>query len=288
MQVREPAGMFSTAPAAPSTAVASPTAAVMTTPSTSNGRWSTGNESTPGASSRDREDIVDAAVIDDDDHVVNLGSIHDEPRPQPPVSRGNSAGPPPQPGPRTPPPENTRAYRSMPQPSEWDQPAYQHPTAPEPVPSSGVGSDAGEAFGAPPSHSEAVHVADPQGVTAAISRLAPSSQQNGAAGFMVAAALLGPEERVLVAVQGWSRGMPAVALLTTSRAIVVCERQWKPVVENFPLRPSLAVFGRHLDGRAAMTFQDTDRAVTLEQIADVTLAVELAEATRTQSTRHTF
>jgi hypothetical protein len=168
----------------------------------------------------------------------------------------------------------------MPEPPEWEQATpYRH------TEESLVG---GEAFGAQPNHAEAVHVADPQGVSAAISRLAPSSQQNGAAGFMVAAALLGPDERVLVAVQGWSRGMPAVAMLTTMRAIIVCERQWKPVVESFPLRPSLAVFGRHLDGRASMTFQDTDRGVTLDQIADVALAVELADATRAQSTRHTF
>jgi len=170
----------------------------------------------------------------------------------------------------------------MSQPPEPSQDAYGQNAG------SGAGTIGGQTFGAPPNHSEAVHVTDPQGISAAISRLAPSSQQNGAAGFMVAAALLGPDERVLVAVQGWAHGMPAVAVLTTMRAVVVCERQWKPVVESFPLRPSLAVFGRHLDGRASMTFQDTDRALTLDQIADVALAVELAEATRAQSTRNSF
>jgi hypothetical protein len=281
--------MFSTAATAQRQTAPPPT--VIPSSSGTNGRWSTGDGSASSAprdsgTGPDHDDIVDAAVIDDDDHVVNLGSIHDQGPAEPPAPKASkastAAGPPPEPAPRTPPPENTRSYRAMPQPPEGNQDAYRQTAA------SSADAMGGQAFGAPPSHAEAVLVTDPQGISAAISRLAPSSQQNGAASFMVAAALLGPDERVLVAVQGWSHGMPAVAVLTTMRAVVVCERQWKPVVESFPLRPSLAVFGRHLDGRASMTFQDTDRALTLDQIADVALAVELAEATRAQSTRNSF
>jgi hypothetical protein len=279
--------MFSTAPTAPAAAqqASGPAPAIVANAAGSSSRWSTGGDADAGSDRGPRrtdDNIVDASVIDDDEHVVDLGSLHGDDRSESPSAPSgppsHSGGPPPEPTPRST-PENSRSYRSMPEASNWDNTTpYRRTEAPF------LG---GETFGAQPSH-EAVHVADPQGVSAAISRLTPSSQQNGAAAFMVAAALLGPDERVLVAVQGWSHGMPAVAVLTTMRAIVVFERQWKPVVESFPLRPSLAVFGRHLDGRAAMTFQDGDKALTIEQIADVGLAVELAEATRAQSTRNAF
>jgi hypothetical protein len=131
-----------------------------------------------------------------------------------------------------------------------------------------------------------VHVpsADPQGLGAAVVRMSPDAQQLAAPSLLVAGVLLGPDERVVGTVLGWMQGLPTIAILSTARVLIVAERRWKPVIETFPLRPALTVYGRHVDGRATMTFQDTDHMVTIEQIPDVSLAVEMATATRTQST----
>jgi hypothetical protein len=143
----------------------------------------------------------------------------------------------------------------------------------------------GETFGTPPSMLP-VHVpsSDGHGLGAAVARMSHESQQHSAPALLVAGVLLGPEERVVGTVQGWSSGMPTVAILSTSRVLVVSERRWKPIIETFPLRPALTVYGRHVDQRATMTFQDGEHVVTIDDIADVALAVEMATAARTQST----
>jgi hypothetical protein len=66
--------------------------------------------------------------------------------------------------------------------------------------------------------------------------------------------------------------------------LIVSERRWKPVVEVFPLQTGLTIFGRHVDNQASVTFQVADRVVTLDQVADVAVAVELATTARARST----
>jgi hypothetical protein len=133
-----------------------------------------------------------------------------------------------------------------------------------------------------------VHVpgTDPHHLGSVATRMSSEAQRYAAPALLVAGVLLGPDERVVGTVQGWSLGMPTVAILSTSRVLIVCERRWKPIIETFPLRPTLSVYGRHVDDRASMTFQDGDHLITIDQIPDVQLAVEMATATRTQTTQH--
>lgn len=142
------------------------------------------------------------------------------------------------------------------------------PVAPSGPPLAAVGSSSGS---------------DDHGLSAAVARLSPEAQHSGAVAFSVVGALITREEAVLSSVSGWSSGLPTVVVLTTSRLLVVGDRRFNPVVEVFALRPSLTIFGQHLDGSASITFQDTDRVLTVDQIPDVAVAIELANATRTRT-----
>lgn len=126
-------------------------------------------------------------------------------------------------------------------------------------------------------------VEDGTGMVTALGRLSRASQQAGEVAFTVAGALISGDERVLVAVQGWSLGMSTVAVLTTQRIIVVSERRWRPLVEEFWLQPGLSILGRHVDDAASLTIQAGDQVVSLDQIRDVPLAVELANTARTRA-----
>jgi hypothetical protein len=55
------------------------------------------------------------------------------------------------------------------------------------------------------------------------------------------------------------------------------------VVEQFALEPGLSIFGRHVDDAASLTFQEGDRVVSVDQIRDVAIAIELATAARTRA-----
>jgi hypothetical protein len=125
---------------------------------------------------------------------------------------------------------------------------------------------------------------DQQGLAASISKLSPNAQHLGNVAFCVVGGIIANDEVVLTAIQGWSLGMPTVAVLTNARVLIVSERRWKPVVEVFPLRPGLTIFGRHVDHQASVTFQEADRVITLDQVADVAIAVELATTARARST----
>lgn len=129
---------------------------------------------------------------------------------------------------------------------------------------------------------------DEHGLAPAIGRLLPASQQRGAVALTVLGALLTDNEMVTVVVVGTSLGLPTAAALTTTRLVVVSERRWKPSVEQFVLRPGLQIHGRHIDETAALTIQDGDRLLTIDQISDVAAAVELATATRARASGSGF
>ena len=191
----------------------------------------------------------------------------------------------------------------QPEPPRWTapwqpqagQPVQNQPTpmpAPPPTPSAAPAPPVGhspQTFGGPVSSSTQitpvpVGASDAQGLSAAIGRLSPASQNAGSVAFTVAGALVGTDELVLVAVQGWSLGMPTVAVLTSGRIIVISERKWTPLVEVFALKTGLTIFGRHVDNTASITFQESDRMVNVDQITDVNLAVELATTARSRAT----
>jgi hypothetical protein len=113
--------------------------------------------------------------------------------------------------------------------------------------------------------------------------MSPAAQQQGNAALLVAGSHLGADEHVTVGVQGWVGGLPAVALLTDRRILIVVERRWRPALDSYPLRPGLTIYGRHVDQTASITFQEGDRTLTIEHIGDVALAVELATTARSQT-----
>jgi putative ABC transport system permease protein len=276
-----------------------------------------------GRSDDDRfADIVDAAIVEDDDlshpHAARatteddrgtpLGSIFDDENtaqrspfgrhanqdegyepdwgideqrpstapPSPPV-QPNYPVPPPSYPPQAPPPHNPYASPAYGGPA--NSPYYATPTAPpiDPFAQAGVGVPNAGPGSMPITN-------DQQGLAASISKLSPNAQHLGNVAFCVVGGIIANDEVVLTAIQGWSLGMPTVAVLTNARVLIVSERRWKPVVEVFPLRPGLTIFGRHVDHQASVTFQEADRVITLDQVADVAIAVELATTARARST----
>jgi hypothetical protein len=129
---------------------------------------------------------------------------------------------------------------------------------------------------------------DEHGLAAAIARLATASQQHGSLAFCICGALLGSDEVVLGAVAGSSLGMATVAVVTPRRVLVVSDRRYVPDVEQFMLGPGLIVHGRAANGQASLTFADDERLVSIDQIADVSVAVEVANAARNPGTSHEF
>ncbi|HKY14638.1 MAG TPA: hypothetical protein VJM33_06905, partial [Microthrixaceae bacterium] len=209
----------------------------------------------------------------------------DEPPPAP-APQPQYQVPPPSYPPPPPPPNPYVAPNYAQTPGVVPAPYYQHPyqvTAGPPAVPTDQFAQAG--VGAPQTGPNSTPVTpDQQGLAAAVSKLAPASQHSGTVAFCVVGGLLATDEVVLTAVQGWALGMPTVAVLTNTRVLVVSERRWKPLVEAFSLRPGLTIFGRHVDHQASVTFQEGDRVVTLDQVADVPIAVELATTARARST----
>jgi hypothetical protein len=150
------------------------------------------------------------------------------------------------------------------------------PSAPAPAPPQFASSST------PPSPPDA------HGLAASVARLSAGAQAAGHVPFSIAGALLGPHERVLATVAGSSLGMPTVVVVTESRALVVSDRSYVPDVEVFQLGPSLTIHGRHANGLASLSFGDGERLVTVDQIVDVGLAVELANTARNHTASAEF
>lgn len=124
---------------------------------------------------------------------------------------------------------------------------------------------------------------DAHGLSASVSRLSAAAQQLGHVPFSIAGALLGAHEHVLGAVAGTSLGMPTAVVVTQERAIIVSDRRYVPDVEIFDLGPGLTIHGRHANDQASLTFTDSARLITVDQIVDVGLAVELANTARNRT-----
>ena len=143
-------------------------------------------------------------------------------------------------------------------------------------------------YGVPVASSSRPSEPDSYGLSAAITRLNPTSRDAAGVAFSVAGALLQPSERVLGAVAGSSLGMPTVVVVTEHRALIISDRRYVPDVELFDLGPGLTIYGRHANGQASLTFGDGERLVTVDQITDVGVAVELAGTARTRTSGSEF
>jgi hypothetical protein len=126
---------------------------------------------------------------------------------------------------------------------------------------------------------------DPTGFRAAICRLGPSAAERAAVPISVCGALLHERERVLGALTGQMLGQPAVIVVTDSRVLVVNDRRWQPIVDEFPIDSSLVVRGRHDRNVAALSFADSTRLAMVDGITEVALAIELAERIREVGSR---
>jgi putative ABC transport system permease protein len=207
----------------------------------------------------------------------------------PPHAQGSPAftAPPPQPPPAWSPPHATTAPSGVPPSPHAASPPYP-PTPPYPPPPTPTYTPPPpppppvDVF-APPPGPAAQAIPDAPGLGAAVARMSPAAQQQGNAALLVAGSHLGADEHVTVGVQGWVGGLPAVALLTDRRILIVVERRWRPALDSYPLRPGLTIYGRHVDQTASITFQEGDRTLTIEHIGDVALAVELATTARSQT-----
>lgn len=163
-------------------------------------------------------------------------------------------------------------------PAAWNQAPYQPPAPAAPPP----GTVPVPANGGAPIATPDVH-----GVAAAMSRLAPRSHQLGVIPVTIAGGLLGADEVAVSIVVGLNGGIPAAVVLTSGRVIIVTDRRWVPDVEVFYLRAGLAVQGRHLGDTASLSIGEGQRGVTVDDIADVAVAVEMATMVRSRCTTPT-
>jgi putative ABC transport system permease protein len=216
----------------------------------------------------------------EEDYEPDWGIEEQQPHTPPPTppAQPNYQVPPPSYPPQAPQPHNPYASGGFGAPTvPQNSPYYPSPQMADPFAQAGVGVPNTGAGSVPVTN-------DHQGLAASVSKLSPNAQHLGNVAFCVVGGIIANDEVVLTAIQGWSLGMPTVAVLTNARVLIVSERRWKPVVEVFPLRPGLTIFGRHVDHQASVTFQEADRVITLDQVADVAIAVELATTARARST----
>ena len=68
--------------------------------------------------------------------------------------------------------------------------------------------------------------------------------------------------------------------LTSTRVLVANARRWKPLVDQFLPGADLMVHLRHDRDVASLTFVQGDRLTGVDDITDVTAAVDLAERIR--------
>lgn len=182
------------------------------------------------------------------------------PYPPPAAPPGWGAPPPPQPGPPGAPPWGP------PPPVGGGPPPPGAPPWGAPGPASGRGFTPGPV--------------DPNGLAVLVARLSGGARKQGRAALMVAASLLKEGERVQGLVQGTLAGRPAAGVLTDQRLVFVIDREWKPDVTEVDFSGDLTVQGWQ-DGRtASLIVQAGGRSYTVERIADVALAHELAAALR--------
>lgn len=123
-------------------------------------------------------------------------------------------------------------------------------------------------------------VPDPNGLRRAVARLDPAEVERAAVPIAVCGALLREDEQVLAAVTGQMLGRPAVIVLTPRRVLVVNDRRWQPIVDEFALDSNLVVRGRHDRNVAALSFADATRLSMVDGIGQVALAIELATLIR--------
>ncbi|MFV0316519.1 MAG: hypothetical protein ACK5O2_06090 [Microthrixaceae bacterium] len=126
---------------------------------------------------------------------------------------------------------------------------------------------------------------DENGLSVAVERLTPAEREACAVPIGVCGALLGDQEVVLGLLAGHLLGHAAVMMLTNTRILVSNARLWKPLLDQFLPAADLAVHVRHDRTVASVTIVTGDRLSTVDDIADVPGAMDMAERIRQLSQR---
>lgn len=160
----------------------------------------------------------------------------------------------------------------------------------EPSPSDAPGGSGGPAFVAGRARNtfepasggfDPVGEAGTPGFIEAIEALDPEDRSRARTVLVVVGALLGQDEQVIGLVVGQMLGHPAVLALTRSRVLVVNDRPWQPVVDEYSLNDELEIRGRHDRNMAAIGLGDGEQLSMVDGVRDVGTAIDLVEQIRT-------
>jgi hypothetical protein len=126
---------------------------------------------------------------------------------------------------------------------------------------------------------------DEHGLSVAVESLSGQDRERCDTPIAVVGALLGEQEVVLGLVAGHLLGHPAIVALTSTRVLVANARRWKPLVDQFIPDPELMVHLRHDRDIASVTFVQGQRLTGVDDITDVTAAVDLVDRIRAAAAR---
>jgi hypothetical protein len=126
---------------------------------------------------------------------------------------------------------------------------------------------------------------DEHGLSVAVESLSSQDRERCDTPIAVVGALLGEQEVVLGLVAGHLLGHPAIIALTSTRVLVANARRWKPLVDQFIPDPELMVHLRHDRDIASVTFVQGQRLTGVDDITDVTAAVDLVDRIRAAAAR---
>ena len=141
---------------------------------------------------------------------------------------------------------------------------------------------------APPGEAQQPHhraTPDEHGLSVAVESLSPKDRERCDTPIAVCGALLGEQEVVLGVVAGHLLGHPAIVALTNTRVLVANARRWKPLVDQFIPDAEMMVHLRHDRDVASVTFVQGQRLTGVDDITDVTAAVDLVERIRAAAAR---
>jgi hypothetical protein len=121
---------------------------------------------------------------------------------------------------------------------------------------------------------------DPHGLAPLVSRISADARERCRVALGIASALLEMGEQVLVVVVGTYHGLPAAALLTSDRVLLVNDHEWSPDRRSIPLAVAPTVQGLQDERVAALTFAADGDAATIAEIVDRAIAHDFARELR--------
>lgn len=134
--------------------------------------------------------------------------------------------------------------------------------------------------GPPPATEAPAVTPDENGLSVAVDRMGHAEREACAVPIGVCGALLGDQEVVLGLLAGHLLGHSAVMMVTNTRILIANARRWKPLLDQFLPSGDLTVHVRHDRSIASVTIVQGDRLSTVDDIADVPAALDLAERIR--------